>query len=141
MKLKKGMYVMTNDRMEIGRIKGFCTCEMCEKRGFYKPLIDKDIFITVYDKSQGFHNYKFYDNLIDLVEVGDYANGYYISKIWESGEITHYVDKKPIRRKEREITIQAPSYGGIIHLKNKDIKSVVTKEQFNSMKYEVDSNV
>ena len=75
--------------------------------------------------------------IIDLIEVGDYANGYYVSKIWEENEITHYVDETPIKRKERQITIQAPSYGGIIHLKNEDIKSIVTKEQFSSMSYKV----
>ena len=74
-------------------------------------------------------------NPIDLIEVGDYVNGYYVSKIWKSGEITHYVDEKPIQRKEKQITIQAPSYGGIIHLHNEDIKSIVTKEQFSSMEY------
>lgn len=55
MELKVGMYVMTNDRMKIGQIKGFCTCAMCEERGFYEPIIDGDIIITDYDKSQGFH--------------------------------------------------------------------------------------
>lgn len=30
MELKVGMWVITNDRMEIGKIKDFCTCEMCE---------------------------------------------------------------------------------------------------------------
>lgn len=74
-------------------------------------------------------------NIIDLIEVGDYVNGYYVSKIWKSGEITHYIDEKPIQRKERQITIQAPSYGGIIHLHNEDIKSIVTKEMFSSMEY------
>ena len=34
MELKVGMYVITNDRMKIGKIKGFCTCEMCEKKRF-----------------------------------------------------------------------------------------------------------
>lgn len=76
-------------------------------------------------------------NIIDLIEVGDYANGYYVSKIWKENEITHYVGGTPIKRKEREITIQAPSYGGIIHLENKDIKSVLTKEQFESMSYRI----
>ena len=51
MELKVGMWVITNDRMEIGKIKDFCTCEMCEERGFYEPIIDNpNIFITNYDK-------------------------------------------------------------------------------------------
>ena len=75
--------------------------------------------------------------IIDLIEVGDYVNGYYVSTIWEAGEITHYVDDKPIKRKERQITIQAPSYGGIVHLHNGGIKSVLTKEQFSQMEYKI----
>lgn len=81
------------------------------------------------------HILKASHNVIDLIEVGDYVNGYYVSKIWKIGEITHYVDEKPIQRKDRQITIQAPSYGGIIHLHNEQIKSIVTKEQFSSMEY------
>lgn len=76
-------------------------------------------------------------NIIDILEEGDYANGYYVSKIWEKDEITHYVNETPIKRKEREIVIQAPSYGGIEILKNKNIKSVITHEQMERMAYKV----
>lgn len=76
-------------------------------------------------------------NIIDILEVGDYVNGYYVSKIWEKDEITHYVNEKPIKRKEREIVIQAPSYGGIDILKNNNIKSIVTKDQMEQMEYNV----
>lgn len=76
-------------------------------------------------------------NIIDILEVRDYANGYYVSKIWEKDEITHYVNETPIKRKEREIVIQAPSYGGIEILKNKNIKSVITHEQMEQMAYKV----
>ena len=68
MELKKGMWVITNDRMEIGQIKDFCTCKMCEERGFYEPIIDNpNIFITNYDKECKFHGYKFYDSIIELI--------------------------------------------------------------------------
>ncbi len=77
-------------------------------------------------------------NIIDILEEGDYANGYYVSKIWEKDEITHYVNETPIKRKEREIVIQAPSYGGIEILKNKNIKSVITHEQMERMAYKVE---
>lgn len=118
MELKVGMYVMTNDRMQIGKIKGFCTCEMCEKRGFYEPIIDGDIIITDYDKSQGFHGYKFYDNPIDLIEIGDYINGYKVT----------YVYPNLIKVDSTDIW----------EIHSRDIKSIVTKEQFNSVKYEVE---
>ena len=128
MELKVGMYVMTNDRMKIGQIKGFCTCEMCEKRGFYEPIIDEDIIITDYDKSQGFHGYKLYDNPIDLIEVGDYVNGLRINSITEVDE-NHDV----------RLVWNLTTYGDDdISFSNEEIKSIVTKEQFESMKYEVE---
>ena len=121
MELKVGMYVMTNDRMKIGQIKGFCTCAMCEKRGFYEPIIDGDIIITDYDKSQGFHGYRFYDNPIDLIEVGDYVNGNVVMTITEFEDGSRYIEFDE----------------GRYLCKNYQIKSIVTKEQFNSVKYEV----
>ena len=125
MELRKGMYVMTNDRMKIGKIKGFCTCEMCEKRGFYEPIIDGDIIITDYDKSRGFHGYKFYDNPIDLIEVGDYVNGKEVTEIMkdEKGNVTDVLFTEEV---------ESQSYSLL------PIKDIVTKEQFNSVKYEVE---
>lgn len=126
MELKIGMYVMTNDRMKIGKIKGFCTCEMCEERGFYEPIIDGDIIITDYDKSQGFHGYKFYDNPIDLIEIGDYVNGYLVT-----GFDYQYSSNKKV------VFSNVRLDGTGIKIPAKDIKSIVTKEQFNSVRYEV----
>ena len=130
MELKVGMYVITDDRMKIGKIKGFCTCEMCEKRGFYEPIIDGDIIITDYDKSRGFHGYKFYDNLIDLIEVGGVIET--PKGIFQVGYIENNViytdDSKVIAclRKDEHLCFE-----------NNTIKSIITKEQFNSVKYEV----
>ena len=117
MELKRGMWVITNDRMEIGKIKDFCTCKMCEERGFYEPIIDNpNIFITNYDKECKFHGYKFYDNIIDLIKPGDYVNGTIVSQ--------SYLDNKKYIAPE----IVTNNYG---------IKSIVTKEMFDSIKYEV----
>ena len=127
MELKKGMWVITNDRMELGQIKDFCTCEMCEKRGFYEPIIDSNshMYITDYDKSQGFHGYKFYDNLIDLIEVGDYVNGEKVTSA------------EPVDEKDTDRYLGFGNYDYYIHT-SEDIKNIVTKEQFNSMKYVVE---
>lgn len=122
MELKKGMWVITNDRMEIGQIKDFCTCERCEERGFYEPIIDNpSMFITNYDKECKFHGYKFYDSIIELIEPGDYVNGY---------EVTYIDNDNKILR------VDGFSWGTNI-IENEDIKSVVTKEMFESIKYEV----
>ena len=128
MELKPNMYVRTDTGI-IGKI--------------YEQIGD---MFTYKDSNRDYITYGFLHNeilkashsIIDLIEVGDYVNGYYVSKIWEENEITHYVDETPIKRKERQITIQAPSYGGIIHLKNDDIKSKVTKEQFEKMQYSLE---
>lgn len=134
MKLEVGMYVRTKDG-KIGKYFGekayepnkICIWTETTKEGIkVTPVIDKNTIVKA--------SY----NIIDILEEGDYANGYYVSKIWEKDEITHYVNETPIKRKEREIVIQAPSYGGIEILKNKNIKSVITHEQMERMTYKVE---
>ena len=58
-------------------------------------------------------------NIIDLIEVGDYVNGECVSCITKNNYI--------------EIGYGEELYG----LHNEDIKSIVTKEQFESMEYKV----
>ncbi|MGM9881590.1 MAG: hypothetical protein ACI31S_01960 [Bacilli bacterium] len=131
-KLEVGMYVRT--KKGIAKIID----RILEPDNYYFKMWVTDKYLEINDDTEYISEIdviKASHNIIDLIEVGDYVNGYYVSKIWKSGEITHYVDEKPIRRKERQITIQAPSYGGIIHLHNKDIKSIVTKECFESIEY------
>lgn len=129
MELKKGMWVITNDRMKLGQIKDFCTCDMCKERGFYEPIINNHIYINNYDKSRGFHGYKFYDNLIDLVKKGDYVNGSKVENIIESGvcddeEITY---RKILLEKGRILV-------------NDEINNIVTKEQFEEIRIYVERN-
>ena len=131
MKLEVGMYVrhkplLSSKYVKINKIKEIEEKENC----LHIWLEDKDLITEKYLIKASY-------NIIDILEVGDYANGYYISKIWEKDEITHYVNETPIKRKEREIVIQAPSYGGIEILKNKNIKSVITHEQIEQMAYKV----
>ena len=59
-------------------------------------------------------------NIIDLIEVGDYVNGHTVKMIKE--------DKSKIDIGEGE---------DYFWLRNQDIISVVTKEQFESMEYKV----
>lgn len=60
--------------------------------------------------------------IIDLIEVGDYVNGYYVEDVFDTyiyvATGTNY--------------FQSPT------IYEQDIKSIVTKEQFNSVKYEVE---
>ena len=69
-----------------------------------------------------------YGKPIDLIEVGDYVNGYKVS----------FVDEEPVLGKfvQCDYVVQ---YGTTNHYRfyEKDIKSIVTKEQFESMEYKV----
>ena len=130
MKLEVGMFVRTKwgDIRKIERIWNDANFNV--DKTYYNYNIEEDTLGCVLNediiKEPSF-------NIVDLIEVGDYVNGYYVSKIWKKDEITHYVDGTPIKRKQREIVIQAPNYGGI----EKNIKSIVTKEQFEQMSYKV----
>jgi hypothetical protein len=65
-------------------------------------------------------------NIIDLIEVGDYVNGYRVVSVYNYGiyiEIP-FIDQESIGCNEDLIRIE-------------EIKSIVTKEQFESMEYKV----
>jgi hypothetical protein len=61
-------------------------------------------------------------NIIDLIEVGDYVNGKLVEDIFNR---TNYADK----------SIKLKGSGDYWY--NEHIKSIVTKEQFKSIEYEV----
>jgi len=66
-------------------------------------------------------------NIIELIEVGDYVNGYRVTKIG-----TELLDFKTVECLFSDSwTSTCFIYG------NSNIKSVVTKEQFKAMEYEV----
>lgn len=76
-------------------------------------------------------------NIIDLIEVGDYVNGYKILDIADSiyknsKRILIYRNEK--EKYEKWMYIQ--EYDGKIHTQD-DIKSIVTKEQFKIIEYEI----
>ena len=64
-------------------------------------------------------------NIIDLIEVGDYVNGYPIYEILEYKDNT------------RAIVIADDNKSIIWQESSQDIKSIVTKEQFESMSYKL----
>ena len=121
MKLEVGMYVRTKDGT-IDRIvedeNGVCSCPSsnaicCEKHILATFIITKASH-----------------NIIDLIEEGDYVNGHQV----------YEVDRECCR-----ITLNGGSYGDEFRLtylrpalgENMGIKSIVTKEQFSSISYEV----
>ena len=66
-------------------------------------------------------------NIIDLIEVGDYVNGFKITRI--SGDFEPFVEA---------LYRYIKNDNNIIYIfYEEDIKSIVTKEQFESMEYKV----
>lgn len=122
-KLEVGMYARFDGK--IGKVFKICKCEQCEARGYYEPIIeyahDERDYVSVYWKD----NLKASDNIIDLIEVGDYVNG---SKVIE---VDFDVEE------EKYIRIDKAQDGLKTILRNNDIKSIVTKEQFESISYKV----
>ena len=119
MELKEGMYVRTKDGFIDKVINDYkdscnnpnCNCKhvSCEHNYYDEENIIKASY-----------------NLIDLIEVGDYVNGkrvYNISIV----DGLKYLD------------VEVEDYLSDIPFINADqITSIVTKEQFNSVKYEVE---
>lgn len=87
------------------------------------------IGMSIYDNEGHFVNdveiIKSSPNIIDLIEVRDYVNDYYVEDIRLG-----YEGDLIIECATGSNYFQAPMH-------EEDIKSIVTKEQFKSMKYEV----
>lgn len=66
-------------------------------------------------------NFKHSKNIIDLIEVGDFVNGYKVDSI---------ENRKLVIGNTTQVVEQ-------ILENNEDIKTIVTKEQFNSVMYKV----
>lgn len=104
MKLEEGIYVRTKDG-EFGKIN---------------KIIGKYIFINTNQYAHFKHHIKITsNNIIDLIEVGDYVNGSEVTSIEENGWLGFGDNDWYI-----------PNSGGI--------KSIVTKEQFESIKYSLE---
>ena len=111
MKLEVGMYVRT-DKGRIGKV----ITEEYEYRDSYNQKIEfKDEIEDTFDMDWE-DIIKANHNIIDLIEVGDYVNGSMVTQT--------YLDN---------IKYLAPE----IKKSNFGIKSIVTKEQFESMSYKV----
>ena len=67
-------------------------------------------------------------NIIDLIEVGDYVNGFKV--LYKGTDIDDYGNDYQEVQVEKEGFIN-------YYLKEKDIKSILTKEQFESMEYKI----
>ena len=113
MELKEGMYVRT--KKGIGRVTEYTKHESW---GYIVKVLGQYSCYTHTSNGELSDVIKARDNLIDLIEVGDYVNGYRVT----------YVYPNLIKVDSTDIWEIHPH----------DIKSIVTKEQFASVKYEVE---
>lgn len=129
MKLEVGMYVRTKRRTlqppQIARIKNISK-DSSYKNQYYIEL-DKNLI-----PSYEYHIYKedienAKHSPIELVKVGDYVNGHKVERVDEPCQLNPYGSVK-FRIDENY------DYEEIL---GNEIKSIVTKEQFESMAYKV----
>ena len=108
MKLESGMYARTSG----GSIF---------KLGYYNEKEKRWISVEEYDWYPVYESsvVKASNNIIDLIEEGDYVNGY---------KVTH---------RTKSLLGFEDGQDGDWYLSNENIKSIVTKEQFESMSYKV----
>ena len=125
-KLKVGMYVRFDYHrvtvpIQIAKIKEKYYDKM-EK--YYYYLTDNGLIVSEENII------KASENIIDLIEVGDYVNGKKVVFIDEYDRIA--LDENDIKTRDVEGRYE------FLTIKKEDIKSIVTKEQFESMKYIVE---
>ena len=125
MKLEVGMYVRT--LKGIAKIIG----RKLEPDDYYFQCWVTDRFLCICDDTEYLCDsdiLKASDNIIDLIEVGDYVNGFRVDGIGEYHSIK--TDKIEIYTKVNCSALLNCFY-------EEDIKTIVTKEQFESMSYKV----
>lgn len=134
MKLEVGMYIRT--KKGIAKITS-----MLEEPNRYIVYTDnKDVVFEYYrsnylkDGTKWFTDYvdKANHNIIDLIEVGDYVNGYKVINVGIGEDGHKYIDLDFDKECDE---LHWGEYGSLEN--NEDIQSIVTKEQFESMQYEL----
>ena len=114
MKLEEGMYVRTEIFGRIGKyLRNDKECPF----SYIVIVDDKNCEYTIPRETIKVAS----NNIIDLIEVGDYVNGYYVEDV-----------------KETFINVATGSnYFQSPTIYEEQIKSIVTKEQFSQMEYKV----
>lgn len=115
MELKEGMYVRT--KKGIGRVTEYTKHESW---GYIVKVLGQYSCYTHTSNGELSDVIKAGDNLIDLIEIGDYVNGVEVEEI----------NDKEIMLVDTHLWIDK-------EVANRLIESIVTKEMFNSVKYEV----
>lgn len=121
MELKEGMYVRTEEG-EISKIK-WITLQRWQ--GLENTIEASFILENNETLEYPRDNFKASNDIIDLIEVGDYVNGEKVTSA------------EPIDKSDKERYLGFGDYDYYIH-NSEDIKDVVTKEQFEACKYAIE---
>ena len=99
---------------------------------FKSESMNLPIYYVIGSKTNSYVEYqdvkKVSENIIDIVEVGDYVNGFRVEEIGEYHSIK--TDKVEIYAKVNCSALLNCFY-------EEDIKSIVTREQFSNMEYRI----
>ena len=119
MKLEVGMYVRTKE----GNIEKICAIEN-------EHIYTNEDYLSWYPSSNAISKASY--NIIDLIEVGDYVNGFRVEKSKYGELYTSYTYMGG------DIGLQEETYTTFLKDYEEDyIYSIVTKEQFEAIKYEI----
>ena len=123
MELKEGMYIRTklNDFCNMVAIRKIDEIDYEDDNKFWVDDYVIDTFGDEQNKLSEEDVNKASDNIIDLIEEGDYVNGVEVEEI----------NDKEIMLVDTHLWIDK-------EVANRLIESIVTKEQFESIKYEVE---
>ena len=124
MELREGMYIRSKDKRGNQFVRRIVELPTVPTYG--SIVVDKDIHNVKWVSKKNV--LKASDSIIDLIEVGDYVNGCCV------------LDFETLQNREKAIIVDSlDSYGwGQGVTPTHEIISIVTKEQFALMKYEVE---
>ena len=125
MKLEVGQFVRFKDKRGIEYIRKII--EIPEDNRYASLYLDKEANYSHGLSPKNVIKASF--NIIDLIKVGDYVNG---SKVIKMENVENYLDLSSIKIEKSDFI-----YGVYETIFEKDIKSIVTKEQFEQMAYKV----
>ena len=135
-KIEVGDYIRTYDGI-IGKVLE------------YEDVVEDGVYIdtTFLNDSADETNFVEYEdiakhslNIIDLIEKGDYVNGFLIDYINLDYKVPFLRSERPCREATtwyKDLIEKGKDYNMCLHFKQEDIKSIVTKEQFRNVEYEV----
>ena len=124
-KIEAGEYIRSKDGY-IGRVELIIEDEQ-ERQNYY--ICEKDNVMASNYKDNIVKHSK---NIIDLIEVEDYVNGVLVISVEDVDKNSYCIPRRIILcNRDRGCTLPP------LKIYEKDIKSIVTKEQFSDIEYKV----